>query len=511
MCRNSLAKQSNFIVPLHPSCVIYSFKEKKLDQEDLDRAYEIACREGTMEVFNARMTLAGYHGAGKTSAATRLMGERLDVEKSQSTEGIAMHKVKSKLKGGEWEKTKSSTTELWKDFTCGVLTKTRKRRNEEILQIPGANENSAPQKKISKKDSYLIATTSSTQIDESCTPSIPNECPSKTQSTKVELDSKETNKIPPMEAKTRRMLTKHGLAMQNKESDADMPYTLTLWDLGGQNEFMAIHHIFLNVESTTLIVMDITKKLKQRIGIPTKLDYLNTTEEVLHYWLNSIHIEAESKKLKPNIALILTHKNMIKGDKEKWTTEYINTILKSVQGREYADYVTDKNIFAVDNRVEDDSDFERLRDQLLEHFKQQKSWGMEIPIRWLKLKVDCLEKAKAKDIKHLNLFEVKELAQKYGMGNRDVLSFLQRQNTLGDFIYYSDAELSHIVITDPQWLVDACTDLITNELFLNKKNVPYETFRNLTYGQVTEEDLKNLWTEDEIEFLKNLMKSLTCS
>ena len=221
-------KTVKFYCSLYPSRVIYSFKGKKLDQEDLVRAYEIACREGTMEVFNARMTLAGYHGAGKTSVATRLMGDRLDIEKSQSTEGIAMHKIKSKLKEGKWEKTKSSTTDLWKDFTCGVLTKTRKRGNEEILQIPGGNENSAPQKKISKKDSYLIATPSSTQIDESCTPTIPNECPSKTQSTQVELGSKDTNKIPPMEAKTRRMLTKHGLAKQNKESNADMPYTLTL-------------------------------------------------------------------------------------------------------------------------------------------------------------------------------------------------------------------------------------------------------------------------------------------
>ena len=160
----------------------------------------------------------------------------------------------------------------------------------------------------------------------------------------------------------------------------------------------------------------------------------------------------------------------------------------------------------VDNRVEDESDFKRLREQLLEHFKQQKSWGMEMPLCWLKLKVDCLEKSKVKNRKHLNLFEVKELAEKYGMDNRGVLSFLETQNTLGDFIHFSDAELNNIVITDPQWLVDSCTNLITSELFLNRKNIPYKTFRNLITGKGTEKDLKNLWKEDEVDFLKDLMK-----
>ena len=98
-------------------------------REELDRAYEIACREGTMEVFNARMTLAGYHGAGKTSTATRLMGEKLNVEKSQSTEGIAMHKIK--LNGGKWEKIISSTAGLLKDFSYGVLTKIDNTGNSE--------------------------------------------------------------------------------------------------------------------------------------------------------------------------------------------------------------------------------------------------------------------------------------------------------------------------------------------------------------------------------------------
>ena len=237
-----------------------------------------------MEVFNASMTLAGYHGAGKTSVATRLMGEKLDVDKSQSTEGIAMHKVRSISKGDEWEKTKLRTTDLWKDFTYGVFTQIQEQSNEEILQIQGKPEKLEPEKQIIKLDHSKIGAPEATQCTESFKASSPNESSLKIQPTERELDSKEGTIIWPIKAKTRRMLTKHGLAKNNnEESVVDKPFVLTLWDLGGPNEFMAVHHIFLKAESTTLIVMNITKKLKQRIGIQTKLNYLNTTEEVLHY------------------------------------------------------------------------------------------------------------------------------------------------------------------------------------------------------------------------------------
>ena len=60
-------------------------------------------------------------------------------------------------------------------------------------------------------------------------------------------------------------------------------------------------------------------------------------------------------------------------------------------------------------------------------------------------------------------------------------------------------------MTDPQWLVDACTALITAEEFLKKRNIPSDTRDNLTNGKVTGEDLEHLWKEDEVDFLTKLM------
>ena len=476
-------------------------QEEKFSREELDRAYEIACREGTMEVFNARMTLAGYHGAGKTSTATRLMGEKLNVEKSQSTEGIAMHKIK--LNGGKWEKTISSTAGLLKDFSYGVLTKTDNTGNsEKNSQNPVVAGVSEPKKR--KRDYSKTEAPKITESAERFKTSITIESSSKIQSTKEEVDLRESTKIQPMPEKTRRLLMKH---TYKKKSEADTPETLTLWDLGGQNEFMTMHHLFLNAESTTVIVMDVTKTLNHPIGRSRKPDDLSTVEEVLHYWLNSIHADAtrdRGDKLEPNIALVLTHKNKMR-EKKKWIPRYIDSIVNSIKGSDYADYITKKNIFVVDNTEYDDSDFERLRVQLLEYFTKQKSWGKKMPLRWQKLKADILEKAKEKKKKYLSIDDVRELAGQYGMNYKDVRSFLHQQNILGDFIYCSDDELNNTVLTDPQWLVDACTALITAEEFLKKRKIPPDTGNNLTNGRVTDEDLKHLW-KDEVDFLKKLMK-----
>ena len=110
------------------------------------------------------MTLAGYHGAGKTSTATRLMGEKLNVEKSQSTEGIAMHKIK--LNGGKWEKTISSTAGLLKDFSYGVLTKTDNTGNSEknsqnpvVAGVSEPKKREVEEKKIDSSESDAPKTT----------------------------------------------------------------------------------------------------------------------------------------------------------------------------------------------------------------------------------------------------------------------------------------------------------------------------------------------------------------
>ena len=39
-----------------------------------------------------------------------------------------------------------------------------------------------------------------------------------------------------------------------EESDEKIPFSISLWDLGGRDEFISTHHLFLDAEATILIV-----------------------------------------------------------------------------------------------------------------------------------------------------------------------------------------------------------------------------------------------------------------
>ena len=72
------------------------------------------------------MNLVGHREAGKTSLATRLTGKEFEKE-VQSTEGVAIHHIKSKihkfyLRDSAWEEETLDPDELFKSFSHAILS-----------------------------------------------------------------------------------------------------------------------------------------------------------------------------------------------------------------------------------------------------------------------------------------------------------------------------------------------------------------------------------------------------
>ena len=434
----------------------------------LDKAYFEACREGTKKVYNARMILAGYSEAGKTALTTRLLGQVIDIDKRESTEGIALHRIESRFNRKEtkcevWAENGINPSDLIRYFSREVWTRAK---NRELY----SHESNIDEEYGSMKVNG--------DMDSGYSPFSENRPPGKVTAS----------------GGTKKQLMDNMKVTIEQESEERTPFTISVWDLGGQDEFISTHHLFLNIEAFILIVLDITKGLHQLIGRNFDLGYLNTPAEVLHYWLEFFHSEAEKIEKESNIAIVLTHTDLIQSNRDAYVSDYKGRIMEMIRDKPYAKLVKKDNIYAVSNTMDSEAEFQELRDQLLKHLTEQDSWGHDMPLTWLKLKADIINKANSTAEKHLRLDEVWKLSHELGMSTTDVKSFLQKQDTLGDFVYFSDPELRDLLITDPTWLVNKCKALITSHEFIDQRTELHQGIRDsLKKGEITEDGLRHLW------------------
>ena len=255
-----------------------------------------------------------------------------------------------------------------------------------------------------------------------------------------------------------------------------------------------------------IISLDLNIPLKKSSDAKGKFGIPRTPAQILHYWLNALHVLAKEKKSEPNIALVLTHKDMIKADDtKKYIDSYMQELFKCIKGKPYASYIIPSNIYVVDNRQGTEGDFKQIRNKIFAQMTKQKSWGIERPTRWLKLEADILGKAKEIDKPYLHMSDVKNLASAFTMSQKELESFLSFHHLLGDLIYYPDQKLSDIVVTNPQWLLDMFKTLITPHEFLEKRQLKPEVLEDLKSAIVSTDSLNVVWEGNDKQFLKDVM------
>ena len=481
------------------------------------KAYRDACAGGSKDSFRAKVNLVGFSGAGKTSLATRLSGEPFK-ERIESTEGIDTNRIKSTFSKGsllssKWNKSPVDPDDLRYEFNDFLLANLPSPQ----LTPPGA------QYEINKTDQYTTGNEATEGLSRESvfshhSPGDQKRVGSEEMDRTIEEDRKyrhtiETvNVISKDPTKIKNISPEEHMKLKNSKIrstiKSEIPFSINLWDHGGQDEFLATQHLFLDAEATTLLVMDMSKPLRQvlkkkfnKTGVP------NTPEEFLHYWLNALYVKASEKDIQPGIALVLTHKDVIPDtDVQQYVADYIQDIHTSLKTKLYSTYMSADNIYVVDNKWGPESDFSKLRNNFFKMITKQRGWGMKRPLRWLRLEADIMERAQKSSVKYLKYTEVKELAAVYAMEDEEIQSFLDFHHTLGDFVWYPDAELRHMVITDPQLLVDRFNALVTAHDFIDKRNLDLQLVLELKQGVVSEENLeKFIWKGYDIKFLTDLM------
>ena len=440
------------------------------------------------------------------------MGEQFD-QNVKRTNGISVHRIKTSLnknlrETGSWSTTTHGAKDLMEELSRIVFERVEDKHSQKTAEATTSHEEQqAPTKKRRGSEHSEIKRSRQGSVSEEI---------SQESSEKWTKDVAVIDENISMDQATEEQIRQ----FQNSALKEKPELTITIWDLGGQDDFIATHHLFLDVKPTNVIFIDMSKNLDERLRANAKPGHPDTPAKFLHYWLRFIDDEAKSKHIKPSVALVLSHFDVIRENKEEEKEKYITEVLKEIEEKPYSQLISRNKIYVVSNKEGTDKDFEDLRNELVQSMSQQESFDYPMPAKWLKLEADMINRINAEqNQKHCIWYsEIKQLAVKNAMADDSTLkAFLESHNTLGTFLYYPDVKIKSpsnsedsLVITDPQWLPDMIATLITAEEFLKEK---YEDkglkqiADNLKSGRVTRENLRNIWeNEAEIEMMIQVMK-----
>ncbi len=481
-------------------------------------AYQHALRYGQQPSYRARINIIGHSGAGKTTLTKRLLGEAFSTDFG-STNGIETHRVELDLNGDSlWSESSSSEQ---------ALEKQRVQELAASVQI-GNIETRKPSKPDKDRDEQVE--------DQSKNDTLEDEkhqlsCGAEALHPKEDFDFTESTTAPQKPGEVQKQKSSRDVrsnlqpsvleALKGiREEEQRLTGVIQLWDFGGQSEFYTTHHLFLDANAVNIIVMDISKGIKDPIsdtsptgskaGVPT------SQEDFLCYWLRNLQMKAEHNQQKlDNIAIVLTHKDQILAkDTQRYIQEFTSSLLCTMKENDLPTIKEDM-IFVVDSREGQARDFYNIQKSLIEMIQEQKvkfedelevtSWGAPRPVRWLNLEADIYRTQASCRAKHMKLEEVVALGKIYDMTATELESFLQFQHMMGDFVYFAEEGLREIVITDPQWLIDNLKVIITPEVFL-KKASSRAIAQGLLRGTIDHTILNDLWPNTDVKFLIELMQ-----
>ena len=313
---------------------------------DFITAYREELAKGETEVHRGRINFYGYLKAGKSSLFGRLLGEPFDKNIAR-TEGIDIQVVK--ITKSNWKKVEVKSTHR---------RKIKGNKEKDVKEVDNQSANRA--KDVSKLQQPVRKR------------KIPHT---------ADAENKDGAKIFCTNDGSTLRSASRPLVSQNSDSDDD--YFVFVWDYGGQTEYYATHHLFLDAEAAHLVVMDVTKKFDEPVDY--SYTYMikstpTTPKEFLHYWPSSIHFASSKKGIQPSVAIFLTHTDEIDRKKcKEHVKKYKNAILKCLKKTPYKKYISEKNIYDIDNTSTDEAQFLSARRDIHEMIKQQNRQGKKRP------------------------------------------------------------------------------------------------------------------------------------
>ncbi|XP_062617497.1 uncharacterized protein LOC134279152 [Saccostrea cucullata] len=507
---------------------------------------------GDHVVFVARGMLVGCEGAGKTSLLRRLRGD--DNPNPTSTRGIDVNVNVFTVDGGKLEVTTNPNkaclrSTLNQNDRTDVQNQTT---NASANQLSGSfdfKDEKIEDEKISTKKPQTSYEINSKRV----TTTIHQRYQRENKENGDSSVNDNTNYSEEDEIVTENILSldfsiptsddtdiPHKISMEEilSESFADRGKIVTIFDFAGQFAYYACHHLYFSPNDFYILVMDITKRLNDRVTLDKTTQIHNqgdphdnisdgrckiersiydswTYLEYTEYWLqsiltNSVGITPAAMKNdnKPSeqapLILIATHA-------EEKTKKDVEDYFRDLRDKfptmsVHIDYT---NAFCTGYWGQN-SNLDEIKNGIIKVVKTLPNWGKRIPLSWFYIET-LLRK-----ISSWKIIKTDQLLQRCGTSGvkverkDDLITPLLFLHNTGVVLFFDEENLRDFIILDVQWFVDAFKNIITDENHA-KRDIPqdlYEKWKMFNNnGLLTGSLLSSIWNKCEQNDLYNAKKT----
>jgi len=322
--------------------------------------------------------------------------------------------------------------------------------------------------------------------------------------------------------------------------------SFTIWDYGGQTVFYTLHHLFLTPHGVYVLVFDLRHFLSEE-GYDE-----SDAAEYLAFWLHSVSLHAPDAPIFM-VGTFLDHLN--KGqdeDKFKKLKQIENKISKLVcfqklQSRIVKNYNAGLKLsfFPIDNTSGSASEgVKLLRRAIVQTTKNQAYVKRQVSLRWMKCldlileeqedpienskgifkgtsshirrsRSDSRKKSHRAKANFVRLNRAVELAASVGITSRvEIDIMLGMFHDLGVILHLKSTQtLNDIITTNPQWLIDAISQVIRDDNIhpfsdekIEQVGLAQDVQALFSDGLASLDLLEHLWNKQHVEYLLELMR-----
>jgi GTPase SAR1 family protein len=255
-----------------------------------------------------------------------------------------------------------------------------------------------------------------------------------------------------------------------------VPVRLSLWDYGGQDKFIGMHHLYLSRYCVYLLVFNMQWLHVEDEGASQKDNCL----EYLTGWLDSISMHSVSRKDKSQapILIIGSHKDKVRNSEDhdniskileghfknhrawKWVKKFKKSQEEAGQRSLY--------FFPVDNtrgqhhEKGPDPVHAQMRSTVLELVGRENYFKRTVPYTWL----GAYETLQKETNSCLGFEKVKDICARNRMGttlelNHETAMMLKFFHQMGLIMYHDEKALKHLVVLDPaRFLVEPASRVV---------------------------------------------------